>query len=158
MTRSILEQYDITRNKYLYCKHRILKLQDQLERLSNEGVVTDTVACGKKGKKALGTVKIQGVRDVSRQKTTLLQFQLQYETLEAQMCEEMKEAEDYIEAIEDKVVQMILRYRYLDGLTWNEVAVALGGDNTEDSVRKRADRHFKKEQNNDRDSKVLQQE
>lgn len=145
MDKNILEQYDSTRIQYLDCKKRILRIQEQLERLSNEGIVTDTVACGKKGKKALGTVKIQGVRDTSHQRSQLLQLQYQFTVLEDEMCSEMLAVEKYIEDIEDRLVQLILRYRYLDGLTWNEVAIKLGGDNTEDSVRKRAERHLEKE-------------
>ena len=40
----------------------------------------------------------------------------------------------YIETIDDVQLQNIIRYRYIDGLTWTQVAHKIG-NNTSDSVR-----------------------
>lgn len=41
-------------------------------------------------------------------------------------------------------VQRIVKYRYLDGLTWEQVAARMGRKATADSVRKELDRFFEK--------------
>lgn len=45
---------------------------------------------------------------------------------------------------QDEHVRRILRMRYIQGLSWNEVAAKIGGGNTEDSVRKAAGRYLAK--------------
>lgn len=54
-------------------------------------------------------------------------------------------AERYIASIPDSLVRLILAHRYIDNLPWRQVAYRIGGDNTEDSVKKIAYRFFKKE-------------
>ena len=43
----------------------------------------------------------------------------------------------YIETIDDSLVRQIMTYRYIDLMTWNDVADTIGGGNTEDSVKKK---------------------
>lgn len=50
----------------------------------------------------------------------------------------------YIENIEDSMMRQIFTYRYVSGLTWYQVAMRLGGGNTDDGVRKAHDRYLKK--------------
>lgn len=54
----------------------------------------------------------------------------------------------YIGTIEDSQTRMIFRLRYIHGMAWKEVAAAVGGRNTENSVKSvcyryiaRVDRH-----------------
>ncbi len=49
----------------------------------------------------------------------------------------------YISGVEDAQMRMILSLRYVDGLSWNQVALHIGGDNTSDSVRKAHERFLK---------------
>ena len=58
-----------------------------------------------------------------------------------------KEAiEIFVESIEDSLTRRIFEYRYIRSgcKSWTKVAIALGGDNTQDSVRKIHDRYLKK--------------
>jgi hypothetical protein len=50
---------------------------------------------------------------------------------------------DFIHTVEDPMGRMILSLRHVNGLTWEQVAAHIGGENTEDSVRKYHDRHLK---------------
>ena len=50
----------------------------------------------------------------------------------------------YIETIDDPMIREIMRLRHLDGKSWRNVAKGLGGNNTEDGVRKAHDRFLKK--------------
>ena len=49
----------------------------------------------------------------------------------------------FIQSIDDPLGRMILSLRYVNGLSWTQVAAHIGGENTEDSVRKYHDRHLK---------------
>lgn len=57
---------------------------------------------------------------------------------------EQKALEDFINSVEDYHIRSILLHRFVDGLEWNEVAASMGGNNTEDSVRKSCDRFLRK--------------
>ena len=49
-----------------------------------------------------------------------------------------------IYAVKDSQVRLILLMRYVDGMSWANIAVRVGGGNTGDSCRKIADRFFHK--------------
>ena len=46
----------------------------------------------------------------------------------------------FVDAIDDPMMRNIIQYRYLNILSWKMVAYFVGGKNTKDSVRKRAER------------------
>lgn len=52
---------------------------------------------------------------------------------------------DYIDSIDDSFMRMIITYRFIEDYKWNEVADAMGGGNTEDSVKKAFYRFIGKE-------------
>lgn len=43
---------------------------------------------------------------------------------------------DFIESIDDSHMRMIITYRIIENYSWGQVADAMGGGNTEDSVKK----------------------
>ena len=49
--------------------------------------------------------------------------------------------------IDDSLIRMVFKLRYLDCLTWNQVADKVGGYNTESSVKKMQQRYLEREQN-----------
>ena len=51
---------------------------------------------------------------------------------------------DFLNTISDTLVRQILQYRFLNLLTWKKVAYFVGGGNTDESVRKIAERFLKK--------------
>lgn len=52
----------------------------------------------------------------------------------------VEETNEYIESIDDSLIRQIIALRYINGLTWEQVAASIGGNNTADSVRKAAER------------------
>lgn len=50
----------------------------------------------------------------------------------------------YIASIPDSFMRQIVRLRFVDGLTWRQVAQNIGGNNTEDGVRKAVNRFLSK--------------
>jgi len=53
---------------------------------------------------------------------------------------ELNRINRFIESVTDCQMRMILSLRYVNGLSWFQVAESIGGGNTEDSVRKAHDR------------------
>ena len=51
---------------------------------------------------------------------------------------------DYISNIDDSFVRQIMSYRFVNGLSWQQVADCIGGGNTADSVKKVCYRHLEK--------------
>lgn len=57
---------------------------------------------------------------------------------------ELNRLNRYIQGIEDSEMRMILSLRYVNGLSWNQIAYSIGGGNSEDGVKKKAYRFLKK--------------
>ena len=56
------------------------------------------------------------------------------------LLEVQTEIEEFINTLPNARLQMIFEYRYIDKYTWSKIAYILGGNSTEDSVRKEHDR------------------
>ncbi len=57
---------------------------------------------------------------------------------------ERNRLERYISDIEDSLLRQIFTYRFINGLSWRQVAACIGGGNTEDSVRMLCNRYIEK--------------
>ncbi len=62
----------------------------------------------------------------------------------AEMAMERDRIEQWINSIEDDTVKFIFLRRFVDGMRWNYIADELGGNNTEDSVKKMCYRYLEK--------------
>ncbi len=51
---------------------------------------------------------------------------------------------EFITGVEDSFMRQILTYRYIDGFSWVQVAMHIGGGNTGDGVRKAHTRFLKR--------------
>ena len=49
---------------------------------------------------------------------------------------ELNRINRFISTLEDSLIRQILSLRYVNGLTWQQIAFSIGGGNTADSVRK----------------------
>ena len=73
----------------------------------------------------------------------LWDLQSKIEYLEQRCAEEKKKLEKYIGGIKDDQTRMIFRLRFIHCMTWPQVAEAIGGRNTANSVRAICYRHLK---------------
>lgn len=53
-----------------------------------------------------------------------------------------REIYEYISQLDDALMELIIMYRCINLLTWDQVAAQIGGGNTADSVRMIFNRHF----------------
>lgn len=136
-TELIKEREDIRR--------RLRRTETRLEKIEKGGaLVADSVTCGKRGKKPLGTKVIRGIPfpELKELQRRLGIQKAQLEKAEKAVTENMQAVEDFIQSVADSRMRRLLRYRYLDGLGWTEVAIRMGGKHTAESCRKSAERFF----------------
>lgn len=62
-----------------------------------------------------------------------------------QCLHERNRLERYIAEIPDSLTRQIFQLRFINGLTWLQIAFSVGGGNTEEGVRKRVYRYLEQE-------------
>lgn len=62
-----------------------------------------------------------------------------------QCLHERARLERYIAEIPDSLTRQIFQLRFINGLTWVQIAYSVGGGNTEEGVRKRVYRYLEQE-------------
>ena len=141
--KHILEQYTDMQEEHKDLLRRIRRLDDQIAKMEESGyTVADSVACGKKGKKEIKTVKVEGFPhpDYERKRALLRRYKAKLKLFEEDLLEKQIEVEEYIQSIEDSRIRRIMRYRYLDNLTWQQVANRMGKHHTAEGCRSAHDR------------------
>lgn len=133
-------------------RRRIADDRKKLEQL-NRMVVSDSVACGRKGKKPIRTVKIEGIPRVElcRRKTLMEKRITKVEMLETDLVEKQLQVEEYIKGIGKSELRTMFRLYYIDDLTWYQVAMQMNQlfpkrrvKYTEDNCKQRHKRYFEK--------------
>lgn len=133
-------------------RRRIEEDRRELRKL-NAMVVGDTVTMGKKGKKPLGTVKVEGqpIRTISRKQKAWERKIAQMEEMEADLLEKQNEVEEYIQQIKKSEIRIMFRLYYLDDLPWYKVAIRMNQmfpnrriKYTEDNCKQKHKRYFDK--------------
>lgn len=152
MDKNILIEYADMKEEIKDLRRRIEQNKKELSRLNGQ-IVMDSVSCGKKGKKPLGTVKITGrpVTAISRKESLLNKRIRRLEELEEELLELTIQVDEYIETIEKSELRMIFRLYYIDDLTWYQVALRMNRNfpkrkvkYTEDNCRMRHNRFLEK--------------
>lgn len=62
--------------------------------------------------------------------------------IEARIRKEMQRVIEWIEQIDDPLIQAIMYARYIKGSSWTAVAMQMGGNNTADGVRMMHNRYL----------------
>lgn len=146
MDKGILIEYADMKEEIKDLRRRIEQGRKELDKLENM-VVTDSVTCGKKGKKPLKTVKVVGRPKMAiNRKTEILRQRIaRLGALEVELLELTNQVEEYISEIDDSRMRRIFRYRYIDDLSWQQVAYKMGRKHTSEGCRKAHDRYLEEE-------------
>lgn len=152
MDKSILSEYAGMKEEIKDLRRRIADDQKRIDQLRRT-IVTDSVSCGKKGKKPIRTVKIKGFPQVEIERRVALmeKRQAKLEMLETELIEMQMQVEEYIQNIEKSELRIMFRLYYIDSLTWYQVALRMNQmfpkrkiKYTDDNCRKRHDRFLEK--------------
>jgi len=139
MEKEILLQYTDLVKEEKEIKHRISLLESEIDKLERRvESIKVVVKSGDKRHIVEGyTEDQQRLRtELMVKKMLLSQRTALLTTLDYEISEKVNEVEIYIASIEDSFMRRLVSFRVVDGLKWEEVAVKMGGNNTEDSVKK----------------------
>ena len=150
MDKNILIEYADMKEEIKDLRRRIEKNQRELDKL-NKMVVTDSVTCGKKGRKPIRTVKIQGRPTMAIvQKQNALERNIKkIERLEMELLELANQVEEYIQSIKKSELRTMFRLYFIDDLSYAKVAMQMNQmfpkrkiKYTDENVKKRIQRYF----------------
>lgn len=105
--------------QYRHIKANILLLEQELDELILKSSPHDGTGGGKGKSDTVAQIVLQ--REKKRERIKLL-------------TERKKAIEDYLTACDD-YFGVLLRWHYAEGKTWTNIAMTIGGGNTESSVR-----------------------
>ena len=108
---------------------KIQELQREIEKMNQSNYLeSDSVSCGKKGKKSLGTVRITGFPyPYYEQKKRLLEKRIHnLADRQQKLLELITVIEEKIEEVSDSKVRRILSLRYVEGLKLKEIEERTG--------------------------------
>lgn len=74
----------------------------------------------------------------------LVEYKQRLEDIQNKRANELIRLTEYINSIDDSYVRRIFTYRFLDNLTWRQITMRIGGNNTEDSIKKMVYRYLNK--------------
>jgi len=88
------------------------------------------------GQHITGLPRVPGITDnVAKYAVEIADLKAIIEARVLRCQQEKIKLENYIDTIPDSVTRQIFCLRFINGLPWRQVAVSIGGNNTEDSVR-----------------------
>jgi len=143
MEKGILKQYQDLKAEIKENQARLERLQARLDRINDEGFVVDTVKGGEGG---IQHFKIEGfpTAEHSRVKTMLIMRQSMLNTQINKAIDLVTEVEMFIRDVEDPYLRRIMRFRYIDDLSWVEVSHRMGGGNSPEAMIMAINRFFEK--------------
>lgn len=144
VSKEVLIQYSDLQEEVKEVRERIEKTEKQIAIIEEEGNVIDTVTGGYGNNQHY---KIEGFPypEYSRKKSLLYARKATLASLEMELLEALNRVEEFIAGVDDSRIRRIITLRFIDNLSWNKVADRIGGNNTEDSVRKAFTRFMEKE-------------
>lgn len=107
------------------------EIEQDKQRLANlEAMATSTTVS------ITGLPNFKGITDKTAIAVAIADIKGVIETKNKLCITEYNRLMRYIANVEDSYIRQILTFRYVDGFSWIQVALRIGGGNTEDSVRK----------------------
>lgn len=152
MDKNILNEYADMKEEIKDLRRRMAENQKRIDQLKKT-VVSDSVSCGKKGKKSIRTVKIRGFpqMEINRRIELMKKKKAKLQMLETDLVEKQLQVEEYIQGIEKSELRIMFRLYYIDNLTWYQVAMRMNQvfpkrrvKYTEDNCRQRHKRFLEK--------------
>lgn len=117
-----------------YLNKEIELLKEQIDNL-DYNITTDTVKGSDTEYPYISrNIKITGV-DIQDYERKAKRLKRKLSRRVEELLDLLEEINEYIKSIDDSLIRQIIILRYINGLTWDQVAAHIGGGNTADSVR-----------------------
>ena len=152
VTKDILIQYCELREEIKDLRERIERDELRLQKIEEEGVVSDTVT-GTRKDGTIGSIKITGfpIPEYSTVKAMLKKRIAKLQIMEDELHEAVNAVDDFINAIPKSDLRQMFRFYYIDDMTWRKAAANMNKrfpnrriSYTEENCRKRHDRFLEK--------------
>lgn len=151
LEKSVLIQYCDMQAEIKELRRLIKMTEERLEKIEQEGEVSDVVSGGMGG---IQHFKVTGFPTVehAKVKQLLVSRRQRLKMKEAELLELTNQIEEYIESIKKSEIRIMFRMYYIEGLTWNQVAHQMNEMfsktkriYTENSCRMKRNRFFEEE-------------
>lgn len=125
ITKELLSQYISLLKERDEVSASIKRLEKQIAKMEGDGTVIDSVKGGYGG---IQRFVIEGFpNDEYMYRRSLLRTRKEHlEHLERQILEKVNVVEEFIRGIDDSRVRLIVRMRYVEGKTWDDVSARMG--------------------------------
>lgn len=137
VSKNILIQYSDLQKEIKYLSRKIDSLKNEQVKFEARKKRDMVRASSKQFPFIEHNVHIEGLADINEIKLNSIlneeirKLESRYESL----VKVTNDVLDFIDSVDDSRMRLIISYRIIEGYSWNEVADAIGGGNTEDSVR-----------------------
>ena len=142
--KTALEQYISIKEEIADLERRIFNDRKEIKKLEKQ-IVSDTVT-GSREDLTIGPIAVNGIAErlIEKKRERISARLIKQHQFKEELEETRVEIEDYIQTIENSEIRRIARYRYIDDLEWQQVAVRMGKGYSEGSCRKKIERFLKK--------------
>jgi len=143
VSKNILVQYGDLQKEIKELRERIEKTEKVIAKIEDEGSVIDKVMGGAGG---LQPFKIEGFPypEYNKKKKLLQERKEILKTREIKLEEMLNQIDIYVSEVNDSRMRRIISLKYLDKMSWNQIAIRIGGNATADSVRMEFNRFLEK--------------
>ena len=131
MTIELLNQYRSLQREIKYLEKKLRSMEDS--------ALHDSVLSSNSGPDyALHEISVYGSTAKKRK------YEKMYKRRKVSAERHRDSIESFIDSAEDSMMRQILTLRFIEGKSWQRVADEVGGNNTENSVKKRCHRYIKR--------------
>ena len=144
--KEALEQYTSVKKEREYIAEKVMALERQIERMEQSGYsVKDTVRGGE-GNMHHYTIEGFPYESYSRQKTLLRVRRQQLIDRDEKLAELETQVEKFLNDVTDSRIRQMISYRYIEDMSWVQIAHRMGGNNTADGCRMAVERFLRDKQ------------
>lgn len=140
-----LEQYNSLKQEKADNERIINNIEKRIAELEEKGYKEkDSVSGGNGG---IQHFSIEGFPypRYHREKSRLILRKKRWSEIEEKLDKQISEIEEYLNSIDDSQMRRMIKYKYIEELSWQQVAERMGGGNTADGCRMAVDRYLKKQ-------------
>lgn len=144
--KEALDQYTAIKKEREYIAEKVMALERQIERMEQSGYsVKDTVRGGE-GNMHHYTIEGFPYESYSRQKTLLRVRRQQLIDRDEKLAELETQVEKFLNDVTDSRIRQMISYRYIEDMSWVQIAHRMGGNNTADGCRMAVERFLRDKQ------------